>query len=103
MESGDTMVLVRYSLLADRADEARHELTQLVATVIREEPDCLGIEMLQRVGDPTKVALVERWTSREVYEGPHMQTPHLQSFISRASRFLAGPPDISFWREERVK
>jgi quinol monooxygenase YgiN len=29
--------------------------------------------------------------------GPHMQQPHLRSFIERAGSFLAGPPDISFW------
>lgn len=98
MESEYTIVLVRHRLLADCADRARRELEQLVDIVVREEPDCLGIEMMQNVDDATRVTLVEKWTSREAYEGPHMQTEHIQSFIGRASDLLAGPPDISFWR-----
>ena len=98
MESEYTIVLVSHRLLADCADQAKRELEQLVATVVRDESDCVGIEMMQNVDDPTRLTLVEKWTSREAYEGPHMQTEHIQSFIGRASDFLAGPPDISFWR-----
>jgi quinol monooxygenase YgiN len=78
------------------------DIMQLTRTVAAEEPECLGIEVLQDVDDPTLVTLVERWTSREVYEGPHMQTEHLQSFIARARDNFAGPPDISFWLTENA-
>ena len=90
-------VLVEHRLLPDRIDEAKSEIMQLVRTVLGEEPDCLGIEVFQNVDDPTRITLVEKWTSREAYEGPHMETEHLQSFIARAKYNIAGPPDISFW------
>ena len=97
MTSNDTTVLVSYNLQPDRIDQAIHEIAELVATVTREEADCLGIEMIHNLDDPTKLTLIERWTSRQAYEGPHMQTEHIQSFIGRANGFMAGPPDISFW------
>lgn len=96
-------VLVRYRLLPDRIDQAMQDIMQLTSTVVAEESDCLGIEVLQDVDDPTLVTLVERWTSREIYEGPHMQTEHLQSFIARARDNFAGPPEISFWNTENAR
>jgi quinol monooxygenase YgiN len=45
------------------------------------------------------MSLVERWTSREMFLGPHMNQPHIRSFIQSASAFLTGPPDITFWRQ----
>jgi len=33
-----------------------------------------------------------------VFLGPHMQTEHIVAFIARVEEFLAGPPEISFWR-----
>lgn len=53
--------------------------------------------MLQDAGDPTRFTLIEHWPSREIFLGPHMQQPHIQSFIQRAGGFLEGPPEISFW------
>ena len=30
-----------------------------------------------------------------------MQTEHLQKFIEKSNLFLAGPPEISFWKVEK--
>lgn len=98
MEPNKMIVLVCHRSLPDHEDRAKKELARLVATVVRKEPDCVGIKMMQDVDDPTRITLIEQWSSREAYEGPHMQTEHIQSFISRANEFLAGAPDISFWR-----
>ena len=67
--------------------------------MVATEPDCFGIRLLQDSADPERVLLVERWSSREAYLGPHRETPHLQAFIAGAAAFLAGPPDIQIWRE----
>lgn len=99
MNSANVLVLVAYRLRPDRLDQAKREIAHLVATVVREEPDCLGIDMTHDLDDASKVVLIERWSSREAYEGPHMQTQHIQSFMGRAMEFLAGPPDISFWNQ----
>ena len=93
------VVLVSYRALPGRIDEALAAIGALIATVQAVEPDCRGITMLQDAGDPTHIKLVERWTSREMFLGPHMNQPHIRSFIQSASAFLTGPPDITFWRQ----
>lgn len=93
----EAVVLVNYRSLPEHAATARREIAELVATVQAMEPDCGGITMLQDTSDPTRFTLIEHWPSQEIFLGPHMQQPHIQSFIQRAGAFLAGPPDISFW------
>ena len=95
----NTVVLVSYRTLPGHIDEALAAIGALIATVQAVEPDCAGITVLQDAGDPTHISLVERWTSQEVFLGPHMRQPHIQAFIQSASAFLTGPPDITFWRQ----
>ena len=92
-----SIVLVRYQALPDQVAAAQREISALVAKVQASEPDCGGITMLQDAADPTRFTLIEHWPSQEIFLGPHMQQPHIQSFIQAAGAFLAGPPDISFW------
>lgn len=99
--SGITVV-VSYQALPACADAAKLAIAALVATVISEESDCLGITMLQDAHDPTRFMLIERWPSQEIFLGPHMQQPHIQSFIQDAGAFLSGPPQISFWNAARA-
>lgn len=94
----EIVVLVSYTALPGKAEAAKQALAELVATVLSSEPECAGITLLQNASDATRFTLVERWPSQEVFLGPHMQEPHIQSFIQSAGAFLAGPPDISFWR-----
>jgi len=91
-------VLVAYRAQSGLADVAVGELTDLIATVVLTEPHCRGIRLYQDPADPTRILLYEQWTDQAVYLGTHMQTPHLTSFIERARGFLAGPPEISFWK-----
>lgn len=97
--NGPVVVLVSYQAQPGKADLAAREIASLVAEVQSREPDCLGISVDRREDNPGRILLRERWTSREAYLGPHMQTPHIQAFIGRAADFLSGPPDISFWQE----
>lgn len=92
------VVLVRYQAQPDRVEEALAELAALIATVRAAEPDCGGITMIQDTADLARIQLVEHWPSPEAFLGPHLEQPHIQAFIARAPTFLAGPPDISFWR-----
>ena len=93
------MVLVDYRTLPGQTDAARLALGELVAKVQALEPDCHGIRLVQDPTDPTRITLIERWSSADVFRGPHMQQPHMQAFIQSAGAFLTGPPDISFWHE----
>jgi quinol monooxygenase YgiN len=94
----NTVVFVCYAALPDRIEEALAAIDALISTVQALEPDCIGITMLQDTSDPTRITLVEQWTSQQVFVGPHMQQPHIQSFIQSAATFLSGPPEITFWR-----
>ena len=98
MSNQDVTVAIRYEARPGKADTAVRELTNLINTVVKEEPACRGIWLHQDTGTPEKLLLVEHWTSQEAYTGPHMQTPHITAFVRRAFEFLAGPPEITFWR-----
>jgi len=93
----ETTVIVSYRVLPTQVDTAIREIGALIAKVQALEPDCGGIAMLQDVNDLTRISLIERWPSQEIFLGPHMQQPHIQSFMQVAGTFLAGPPEISFW------
>lgn len=99
MSADAVTVVITYQAQSGMAETARRELAALIATVVAKEPDCRGIRLHQRTDDPHRLLLIEEWTSEEAFSGPHMQTPHLQAFIERGREFLAGPPEIRFWRE----
>lgn len=90
-------VTITYEARADRTGEAAEELRKLIATVVASEPDCSGIRLFRDADDPARILLVEEWSSREAYLGPHFRTPHLQAFIAAAGELFAGPPEIRFW------
>ncbi len=97
------IVVIRYQARPDQIAAAHQTLADLIATVVRTEPDCLGIRMHQETADPTRILLWEEWTTEAAFTGPHSVTPHLTAFKARARELYAGPPEISFWREtERV-
>ncbi len=97
MNPTGTYVIIRYRAKAACADIAARELSALVATVREREPDCTGITIVARAEDPTDFTLIETWTNREAYAGPHLQTPHIQAFKARAAEFMASPPEITYW------
>ncbi len=97
MNPTDTWVIISYRARPGAGDEAARELSALVATVREREPDCTGIAIVRHDEDPDAFTLVETWTSREAYAGPHLQTPHLLDFKARAGAFMAGPPAITYW------
>ncbi len=102
METAPVTVLIRYQALPGKEDEALALLSDLIAKVVREEPDCLGIELLTYESDRGRILLHESWTSREAYLGLHFQTPHLKAFIEAAATSFAEAPDIAFWERHAV-
>ncbi len=99
MPSKPVIVAITYQARPGQGPAARAALAGIIAAVVANEPDCLGIRLLEHTGDDTRFLLYETWTSQAAYVGPHMQTPHLKAFIEAAGALFAGPPDISFWRE----
>lgn len=98
MSNDSVVVLITWRAQPGLEDVAMRELAALISTVVASEPDCSGITMLQDAGDPTRILLHELWTSKDAYLGPHMHTPHLQSFVERSAQFIAGAPEITFWK-----
>lgn len=96
MRFDQVTVLIRLQLLPEFIEQGKHDLLELAREVRRAEPDCSAIELAQDIDDPTKITMIEKWSSREAYEGPHMQSPHMKQFIERSARFFVGPPDLSF-------
>ncbi len=97
MPGSGVVVIIPYQAQPGKGEVARRELSALIAEVLSKEPACLGITLHQDPEDDTRFLLYERWTDRDAYTGPHMQTPHIQAFIARAPGFVAGPPTITFW------
>ena len=98
--SGPVTVVIEYRALPASVGQAVSELDALVATVVATEPHCRGIRLLRDTGDPARVLLVEEWTSREAYQGPHFHTPHITAFKAKAATLFAGAPKIEFWGEK---
>lgn len=92
------VVIINCQAQSGQAGVARRELQALIADVVANEPDCLEIQMHQDLDDETRILLHERWTGREAYSGPHMQTPYIRAFMERSSGFLISPPSITFWK-----
>jgi len=99
VNNNSIVVVIKYQTQVGQEVRARQEIAALVATVLSSEPECAGITILQHNDDASAIMLVERWADRETFLGPHMQKPHIQSFIQRGVEFLAGPPEIAFWHE----
>ena len=96
MSAGIVTVLIRTQLLPDSIEQGKQDLLELARQVRKAEPDCLAIELALDLDDPTNITMIEKWSSREAYEGPHMQSAHMKAFIQQSSQYFAGPPDISF-------
>jgi quinol monooxygenase YgiN len=103
MAQGPVTVLIVYQAQPGRGDAGLDALARLVATVVAEEPACVGITIHQDVSDPARILLLETWVDKASYVGPHMRTPHIRAFIERAPELFAGPPDISFWERRGEK
>ena len=96
MQASIVTVLIRTQLLQDSIEQGRQDLLDLAREVRKVEPNCLAIELAQDVDDPRNITMIEKWSSRDAYEGQHMQSAHMKSFIEQSSKYFAGPPDISF-------
>ena len=90
-------VMVKYKSQPEKQNEALSALNSLVLEV-KKEPNFVNIKVLVDPEDKTNIMLFEEWSDEAYYKGEHMNTPHLQKFIGDSRNFLAGPPDISFWK-----
>ena len=96
MRRSEVTVLVHLRLLPEFVEQGKSDLLDFARSVEKHEPACSAVEIAQDLDDPTRITMIEKWSDRATYEGPHLQTPHMQALVERASRYFDGPADISF-------
>jgi len=96
-ENNNLTVLVNYKSQPEKQAEVLAALNALILEV-KKEPHFVNIKMFVDQEDKTNILLYEEWSDEVYYKGDHMNTTHLQKFIGDSRSFLAGPPEISFWK-----
>lgn len=96
-ENNNLTVLVKYKSQPEKQAEVLAALNALILEV-KKEPNFVNIKMFVDQEDKTNILLYEEWSDEVYYKGDHMNTTHLQKFIGNSRNFLAGPPEISFWK-----
>ncbi|MFA5012393.1 MAG: putative quinol monooxygenase [Ignavibacteria bacterium] len=99
--SKNLIVLVKYKSQLSKSKEAVEGLTKLIEAV-KTEPDFVNITLHVDPKDDSNILLYEEWSNESYYNGAHMKTEHLQKFMEDSRAFLAGPPEISQWKIEKV-
>lgn len=96
-DNNNLYVMLKYKSQPEKQNDALSALNSLILEV-KKEPNFVNIKVLVDPEDKTNIMLFEEWSDEIYYKGEHMKTPHLQKFINDSRNFLAGPPDISFWK-----
>jgi quinol monooxygenase YgiN len=68
---------------------------------VKHEPSFVNIILHVDPIDNSNILLYEEWSDAAYYNGDHMKTTHLQSFIEESRAFMMGPPEISQWKIEK--
>jgi quinol monooxygenase YgiN len=92
-------VVITCTIKPDKLEMARRELEAVIKTVMATEPACHGIRVHDDPKNPRRLLIIEYWDNEEVFTGPHMQTPHMKTFLKTAEQFLDGTAEFGFWRE----
>lgn len=98
--SQNLIVLVKYKTLPSKGEEAIAGLTKLLEAV-KDEPNFVNITLHKDTKDDSNILLYEEWSDETYYNGDHMKTKHLLSFMEDSRAYLAGPPEISQWKIEK--
>lgn len=96
MRGKEVTVLAELRLLPDAIEKGKSDLIEFAQVVKSEEPDCLAIDVVHDIDDPTKITLIEKWKDRSAYEGSHLETPHMKAFVAQSSKYFDGPANISY-------
>lgn len=89
-------VIARMQATADKADELRVALDELVAET-RQEAGCTAYDLHVGVDDPTLFVMYEVWESRE-HLASHGKTDHIARFRERAATLLEAPGQVDVVR-----
>jgi len=91
------VVLVKYKTQPGKDSIGLVGLKNLVDKV-KNEPSYISIIVHVDPIDKSNILLYEQWSDEDYYKGNHLKTQHLQQFMIDSRSFLAGPPEITFWK-----
>ncbi len=80
---------------------SEEELKSLAETLVeptRAEADCISYDLHQDTAEPARLMFYENWQSKNSLD-QHIQTPHLQDFLSKTESLLTGPLDVTIWKK----
>ncbi|MSQ28066.1 MAG: antibiotic biosynthesis monooxygenase [Dehalococcoidia bacterium] len=100
------ILYVNVDVKPDRIPEFLTAIRDNAACAVRDEPGCLGFDVLQSVDDTTKFVFYEVYRDQDALAA-HRQTPHFKRYFERTQDLVAGPlsrhmlhnlhPDDSAW------
>ena len=92
-------VVITCSIKQGMMETALRELEAVIKIVMAKETACHGIYVHVESKKAQRLLIIEHWESEEVFNGPHMQTDHMQTFLKASGEFLDGVAEFSFWKE----
>ena len=100
-DGNNLIVVVKYKTLPNKSVDAVTGLKKLIEQV-KGEDHFVSLKLHVDQKDNSNILLYEEWDDALYYQNQHMKTKHLKEFIVESQTFLAGPPEISFWKVNAV-
>ncbi|WP_250434347.1 putative quinol monooxygenase [Hanstruepera flava] len=97
----NTIVILKFKTQPEKGLKALEEFNSLIEKV-RQEPHFVKIKIHVDSKDDTNILLYEEWEDQDYYNTEHMETDYMKAFMANSVNFLAGPPEITFWKLENV-
>ena len=79
-------VIAELRIRTEMADKAFAAARKMVAATLKED-GCISYDMHQSVTDPSRLVVVERWSSRATLSR-HLETPHFKGWRTAAAEFI---------------
>lgn len=99
--ANNIIVIVQYKTLQNKSVDAITGLKMLIEPV-KKEDHFVNLRLHVDQKDNSNVLLYEEWDDELYYKNQHMKTEHMQQFIVESQAFLAGPPEITFWKVNAI-
>jgi quinol monooxygenase YgiN len=88
----EVVVVGSFKAQSGKEDEGLEAFKALVAPTHAED-GCILYALHQGSDDPSRLAFVERWESRELLDA-HLQSPHVSAILERADELFGDSADI---------
>jgi quinol monooxygenase YgiN len=93
-------VIAELRIRTEMAEKAFAAARKMVAATLKED-GCISYDMHQSLTDPSRLVVVERWSSREALSR-HLETPHLKGWRTAGAEFI-GDRKVEVVKPEKVE